>query len=94
MTALHGALIAVVSKMPDPNLLKRLRAALTHRVGATAAARARAIPIEPIPGIDAVYDLAVPVVLVWYRFTLFRDAWPMSNASAPHGQRQIAQDRR
>jgi hypothetical protein len=91
MTPLHGALIAAVSKMPD---LKRLLAALTQRVGATAAARALAIPIEPIPGIDAVYDLAVPVVLVWYRFTLFRDAWPLCNPSAPHGQREIAQDRR
>ena len=60
MTALLVALIVVVSKMPDSNPLKRLLTALTYRVGATAAAGALAIPIEPIPGIDAVYDFAVP----------------------------------
>jgi hypothetical protein len=61
MTALLVALIVVASKMPDGNPLKRLFAALTYRVGATAAAGALAIPTEPIPGIDAVYDFAVPV---------------------------------
>ncbi len=94
MTALLVALVVVVSKMPDGNPLKRLFAALTYRVSATAAAGALAIPIEPIPGIDAVYDFAVPVLLIWYWFTFFRDAWRMSKASAPHRQRQIAPDGR
>jgi hypothetical protein len=94
MTGLLVALIVVVSKMPDDNPLKRLLTALTYRVGATAAAGALAIPVEPIPGIDAVYDFAVPILLIWYWFTFFRDAWRMSKASAPHGQRQIAQDGR
>jgi len=49
--------------MPDSNPLKRLHA-LTYRVGATAAAGALAIPIEPIPGIDALYDFAVPILLI------------------------------
>jgi uncharacterized protein YggT (Ycf19 family) len=93
MTAWLVALIVVVSKMPDGNPLKRLFAALTYRVGATVAAGALAIPTEPIPGIDAVCDFAVPVLLIWYRFTFLRDAWPMSKASAPHGQRQIAPER-
>lgn len=48
--------------MPDSNPLKRLLAALTHRVGATAAAGAFAIPIEPILGIGAVCDLALPAM--------------------------------
>jgi hypothetical protein len=94
MTALLVALVVVVSKMPDGNPLKRLFAALTYRVGATAAAGALAIPTEPIPGFDAVYDFAVPVLLMWYRFTFVRDAWRMSKASAAHGQRQIAPDGR
>jgi hypothetical protein len=51
MGGLLVALIVVVSKMPDGNPLKRLLTALTYRVGATAAAGALAIPIEPIPGI-------------------------------------------
>jgi len=48
--------------------------ALTQRLAATALAGAVAVPIEPIPGIDAVYDFAVPILLIGYRFTLFRDA--------------------
>ena len=94
MTALLVALVVVVSKMPDGNPLKRLFAGLTYRVGATAAAGALAIPTEPIPGIDALYDFAVPVLLIWYWFTFFRDAWRMSKTSAPHGQPQIAPDGR
>ena len=90
MAGLLVALIVVVSKMPDSNPLKRLLTALTHRVGATAAAGALAIPIEPIPGIEALYDLAVPILLIWYWFTFFRDAWRMSNTSSSHLQRRIA----
>ena len=74
MTALLIVLIVVVSRMPDDNPLKRILTALSYRVGATAAAGAVAIPIEPIPGIDALYDIAVPVALIWYWYTFFRDA--------------------
>jgi hypothetical protein len=94
MTALLIALIVIVSKMPDSNPLKRLLVALTYRVGATAAAGAAAIPIEPIPGIDALYDLVVPVLLVWYWWTFFRDAGRMTpDASPPQNQRRISRDR-
>ena len=55
MTALLIVLIVVVSRMPDDNPLKRILTALSYRVGATAAAGAVAIPIEPIRGIDALY---------------------------------------
>ena len=94
MTTLLIVLIMVVAKMPDSNPLKRLLTALTYRLGATAAAGVLAMPIEPIPGIDVVYDFAVPVLLIWYWFTFLRGVWRMSTASAPHGQRQIAQDGR
>ena len=94
ITALLIVLVVVVSKMPDSNPLKRLLTALTYRVGATAAAGALAIPVEPIPGIDVVYDFAIPVLLIWYWFTFFRDAWRMSNASQPQGLRQIGRDDR
>ena len=94
ITGLLVALIVVVSKMPDSNPLKRFLTALTYRLAATAAAGALAVPIEPIPGIDALYDLAVPVLLIWYWFTFFRDAWRMSNTSPPREQRHIAQDGR
>jgi hypothetical protein len=94
MTALLIVLIVVVSRMPDDNPLKRILTALSYRVGATAAAGAVAIPIEPIPGIDALYDIAVPVALIWYWYTFFRDAIrSTSKPSAPQRPRkQITHD--
>ena len=74
LAVLLTALIVVVSKLPDTNPLKRLLTALCYRLGATLAAGAIAIPLEPIPGIDLAYDIAVPIALIWYWFTFFRDA--------------------
>jgi hypothetical protein len=75
IAALLIALIVVVSKLPDTNPLKRLLTALCYRLGATLAAGAIAIPLEPIPGIDLAYDVAVPIALIWYWFTFFRRAY-------------------
>jgi len=83
MVGMLVVLVVTVSKMPDSNPLKRLLTALTYRVGATAAAGALAIPIEPIPGIDALYDIAVPLLLFWYWFTFFRDAFRGGLHGAP-----------
>ena len=74
IAALLIALIVVVAKLPDTNPLKRLLTALCYRLGATLAAGAIAIPLEPIPGIDLAYDVAVPIALIWYWFTFFRGA--------------------
>jgi hypothetical protein len=74
IAALLMALIVVASKLPDANPLKWLLTALCYRLGATLAAGAIAIPLEPIPGIDLAYDVAVPIALIWYWFTFFRDA--------------------
>lgn len=84
MFAMLIALVIVVSKMPDDNPLKRTLSALSYRVGATAAAGVIAIPIEPIPGLDALYDLAVPVALIWYWFTFFREAARTASSSPAH----------
>jgi hypothetical protein len=88
MFALLIVLIVVVSKLPDDNPLKRILSALAYRVGATAAAGAVAIPIEPIPGLDVLYDIGIPILLIWYWFTFFRDAVrTMSNSGSqqkPH----------
>ncbi len=89
MTALLIVLIVVVSKMPDDNPLKKILSALSYRIGATAAAGALAIPIEPIPGLDGIYDIAAPIVLIWYWYTFFRDVIrgrhsPTSQGSPPH----------
>jgi hypothetical protein len=85
MFALCLVLIVVISKMPDDNPLKRILTAFSFRVGATLAAGAVAIPVEPIPGLDGLYDIAVPIALIWYWFTFFRDALrsPGGAAAAP-----------
>jgi hypothetical protein len=88
MTALLITLVVVISKMPDSNPLKRLLTALSYRLGATLAAAAVAVPLEPIPGIDTLYDIGVPIALIWYWFTFFRDACHMKS-----GQR-LRPDRR
>jgi hypothetical protein len=80
MAALLIILVVVISKMPDSNPLKRLLTALSYRLGATLAAGAVAIPLEPIPGIDALYDIGAPIALIWYWFTFFRDARRMKSA--------------
>ena len=77
IAALLVALIVVVSKMPDNNPLKRILTALSYRLGATLAAGALAVPLEPIPGIDVLYDIGVPIVLIWYWFTFFKNAFGM-----------------
>ena len=61
IAALLIALIVVVSKLPDTNPLKRILTALCYRLGATLAAGAITIPLEPIPGIDLAYDIGVPM---------------------------------
>jgi hypothetical protein len=96
MTALLIILIVVVSKMPSDNPLKRVLTALCYRIGATAAAGALAVPIEPIPGLDGLYDIGVPILLVWYWFTFFRDAGrAMSHQvpPVPPGQERGAPDK-
>ena len=89
ITALLIVLVVVVSKMPNTNPLKRVLTALCYRLGATLAAGAVAIPLEPIPGIDLLYDIGVPIVLVWYWFTFFRDARRMTSDPSPPVQKQV-----
>ena len=72
--ALLVVLLVIVSILPSDNALKRLLTALSFRVGATAAAAAVAIPLEPIPGLDVVYDIGAPLLLLWYWYTFFRDS--------------------
>jgi hypothetical protein len=83
MFVLLIALIIVVSRLPNDNPLKRVLTALSYRIGATAAAGLIAIPVEPIPGLDGVYDVVVPIVLLWYWYTFFRDMVRTHNAPPP-----------
>jgi hypothetical protein len=89
IAALLVVLVIVVAKMPDTNPLKRVLTALCYRLGATLAAGAVAIPLEPIPGIDVLYDIGVPIALLWYWWTFFRDArHTTSQTSQPAPQRR------
>ena len=83
-----------VSMMPDTNPLKRVLTALCYRLGATLAAGAIAIPLEPIPVVDALYDIGVPAVLIWYWFTFFRDARRMKSLRPQPDQRQASHEGR
>ena len=83
MFAMCIVLIIVVSNLPDQNPLKRILTALSYRIGATLLAGAVAVPVEPIPGLDVLYDLAVPIVLIWYWFTFFRDALRSPTMASP-----------
>src|ERR1700719_3155762 len=89
MAALLITLVVVVSKMPDTNPLKRILTALSYRVGATLAAGALAIPLEPVPGIDVLYDIGVPIVLIWYWFTFFKNAFGTKTNPPQPDQRQV-----
>jgi len=91
MFALCLVLIVVISKMPDDNPLKRILTAFSYRVGATLAAGAVAVPIEPIPGLDVLYDIAVPIALIWYWFTFFRDALRSSGGGPAAAQTSSSQ---
>lgn len=98
MSGLLIVFIVIVSNMPDDNPLKRILSALSYRVGATVAAGMIAIPIEPIPGLDTLYDFAVPIALIWYWSTFFREGVRTLSGrpppSSPPGPQQIRLDGR
>jgi hypothetical protein len=73
MTALLVGLLIAIARLPDTNPLKRLLTALSFRIGATAAAGALAIPVEPILGLDMAYDIGVPLALIVYWLSIFKD---------------------
>jgi len=49
-----------------------------------------AIPLEPIPVVDALYDIGVPAALIWYWFKFFRDARRITQPN----QRQVSREGR
>jgi hypothetical protein len=83
MFALLIVLIVVVSLLPESNPLKRILTALSYRLGVTFMAGAIAVPVEPVPGLDVLYDVVVPIALIWYWYTFFRDAAREAKHSQP-----------
>jgi hypothetical protein len=93
MFALLVLLVLIISRLPDSNPLKAMLTALSYRVGATFAAGALAIPIEPIPGLDAAYDIVAPLGLLYYWWTfargVYRSTRPPSQVSQMKPTRRL-----
>jgi chromate transport protein ChrA len=74
MAVLLVVLAIAIARLPPDNPLKRILHALSLRIAAMIGAGAIAIPIEPIPGLDIVYDVAAPLALTYFWVTFFRQA--------------------
>jgi hypothetical protein len=77
LVALALILLVVVSRMPADNPLRQVLNLLIARLGVTAAAGALAIPIEPIPGLDMLYDIGAPLLLLYYWYRFFKKIAPI-----------------
>lgn len=93
LTVVLVLLVVALLRMRRDNPLKRALRLLSYRVVATLLAGLVAIPIEPIPILDALYDLGVPVALIWYWLRLFRDVRRPPPAYSRRAPSQIEHDR-
>jgi hypothetical protein len=71
LVALTLVLLVIVAHLPG-SPLKEILAALARRIAATAAISLLAVPLEPIPGVDALYDAAGVVFLAIYWLSIFK----------------------
>ena len=71
MAVLCVILLVIIARLPAGNPLKRVLVAFCYRMAATLGAGIVAIPIEPIPGVDAIYDVAAAVGIVIYWLSFF-----------------------
>jgi hypothetical protein len=71
LIALTLVLLVIVAHLPG-SPLKDMLAALAKRIGATAAIALLGVPLEPIPGVDVLYDAAGVVFLAIYWFGIFK----------------------
>jgi hypothetical protein len=71
LVALTLVLIVIVAHLPG-SPLKEILVAVAKRIGATAALSLLAVPLEPIPGVDVVYDAAGLVFLAIYWLSIVK----------------------
>ena len=90
MFALFIVLVIVVANMPDDNPLKRILHALSYRVCATLGLGILAVPIEPVPGVDVLYDIGVPVFLLYYWITFVREVVSVTRRGSPRPSNQTS----
>jgi hypothetical protein len=69
LIALSSGFEAAQHKSPETAINRPLLSARSYLGG-----RSHCNPFGAIPGIDLAYDVAVPIALIWYWFTFFRDA--------------------
>jgi len=71
LIALTLVLIVIVAHLPA-SPLRQVLAAVAKRIGATAVVSLLAAPLEAIPGVDTVYDVAGLVFLALYWLSIVR----------------------
>jgi hypothetical protein len=69
--AIFLAFVVIVSLLPRDNPLRDMLAAVTKRLGVTLAIGVVALPIEFVPIVDMIFDVAAPLGLAWYWVSLF-----------------------
>ena len=72
LIALVVLLLVLVNYLPK-SPLRDVIGALTARIGATAAVAAIAIPVQPILGVDGIYDIVSSILLIGYWLLLIKD---------------------
>lgn len=72
LIALVVLLLVLVNYLPK-SPLRDIIGALTMRLGATAAVAVIAIPVQPIVGVDGIYDIASTMFLLCYWLLLIKD---------------------
>ncbi len=70
--ALLVILVVLINYLPR-SPLRDVLGAVTKRIGATAAVAMIAIPVQPIVGIDGIYDIISSILLLCYWFLLISD---------------------
>ena len=73
MAVLLVVLLLAITRLPAGHPLKRMFTALAFRVGASLGAGLLAVPIEPIFGLDVLYDIGAPIALIYFWYTFFRN---------------------
>ncbi len=73
MAVLLVVLLIVISRLASDSSLKRRLVMLCYRVAATLGAGIVAVPLESVPGIDVAYDIGVPILLLLYWLSFFRN---------------------
>ena len=71
MAVLLVVLTVIIARLSSGNPLKRILVLLCYRIAATRGAGIVAVPLEPVPGVDAAYDIGATILLLLYWLSFF-----------------------